>query len=346
VAKLRLQVVPACSLALALLSSVASCGGPRASRVPLGGTHEPPAAAQTKAAAPTAVASAAPTVSAAEEADAEVAEVVPTVAAQPAAAAPDTSKTGFQFRAYTVGQAWTRSFDLEFNVKAQLPGQTTSIDMKMLSHQEARFEVLSVAGGGIDKLQINYVAYTSHMEIMGSPQDEPEPLAGKRYVISFANGKPKVLNADGSAPPKGEVESVQDDAREPAETEIALRELTQLAAKGKGDFTPAGAAALAGGEDENTKLKGAKASLRQLTSTSAHGEKTALLELSYALTNSMGQAGGSIEAQLSGTLLVADAPPRYQSSSLQGPLTLHFPGPGGASLEGRGTTKVVFTYRY
>jgi hypothetical protein len=212
----------------------------------------------------------------------------------------------------------------------------------VVSHQEARFEVLAASSGKLDKLQIEYSVYTSKLNLMGNAQDSPEDVAGKRYVITFPQGKPDVKSGSGGTPPKKELDTVKDDAREPLETVTALNELAQLAAKGKGEFSTAGAIALAGGEDEDTKVTRAKASLRQL-STSKQGEKSAQLELAYTLTNATDD-GTSIEAMLSGTILVLDAPARYQTVTLAGPLELRATDAGGTA--GRGTTKLAVTYKY
>lgn len=328
--------------ALGLGLVLASCRL-RPSHTGLGGTREEAplqAKATPSAAAPSAVAGLTP-VDEKEAAKAEEAPVTVSSSAEPsknepaAAAAPGA----FQVKPYAPHQAWTRSFDLEFALKV---GPGGSIDMKMVSHQEARFEVLSVANGTIDKLQIEYAVYTSKMTIMGAAQDSPEELAGKRFVVTFARGLPEVRDASGGKPPKKQVDSVKDDAREPLEIEKALKELAQLAAKGQGDFSLAGAVALAGGEDEDTKVPKAKARLRQLT-TGRHNEKLALLDVGYTLVNAMDDQG-AIEVQAAGSLSVLDAPARYLTSSLQGPMEIRSSEPGG--LQGRGTVKITTSYKY
>jgi hypothetical protein len=332
--------------ALGVLAVLAAgCGGARASTVPLGGQHveeQPTTSVRASASAqapalPVAVASAAP---GEDEDHAEETEIVAakTPDSNPAASATKPAVGAFQVIPYKTGQAWTRSFDLEFNVKL---GPGTGVEMRMVSHQEARFEVLAASAGSLDRLAIEYPVYTSKVSAMGGTQDSPEEVAGKRYVISFAQGKPDVKSASGGTPPKKELDTVKDDAREPLEIITALKELTQLAAKGKGDFSTAGAVALAGGEDEDTKVSGARAALRQISS-GARGEKSALIDLSYTLTNAADETS-SILAQLSGSVLVLDAPSRYQSVTLSGPLELRSHDADGG---GRGTTKITVTYKY
>lgn len=324
-----------------LAVAAASCGGMRASSVPLGGQRaaEQPAAlvAAPSAAPPASVASAMP--DADSENGAEEIEIVTSKTPEPKPAASSQPAPGaFQVKPYTTGQAWTRSFDLELNVKV---GPGSGVDMRMVSRQEARFEVLAASAGNLDKLSIEYSVYTSKVSVMGGTQDSPEEVAGKRYVITFPQGKPDVKSASGGTPPKKELDTVKDDAREPLEIAVALKELTLLAAKGKGDFSSAGAIALAGGEDEDTKVTRARASLRQV-STGASGEKSALLDLAYTLANASDD-GTSIEAQLRGTVLVLDAPARYQTVTLSGPLELRAPEAEGA---GHGSTKITVTYKY
>lgn len=325
----------------------ASCGGVRASRVPLGGEHvEEQASTPARASSASAQSPSPPgapasgSIDADDEATAEETEIVATKApdAKPAASGSKPALGGFQVNPYTAGQSWTRSFDLEFNVKL---GPGAGLDMRMVSHQEARFEVLSVNAGNLDKLSIEYSVYTSKLSMMGATQDSPEEVAGKRYVITFPQGKPDVKSASGGTPSKKELDTVKDDAREPLEIVTALKELTPLAAKGKGDFSAAGAVALAGGEDEDTKISAAKAALRQITN-SARGEKSALLDLSYTLTNAADETT-SIVAQLSGSVVVLDAPSRYQTVTLAGPLELRATDASGG---GRGTTKLSVTYKY
>jgi hypothetical protein len=312
----------------------------RASSIPLGGTHEetpPPAKAAASAASADAVAALPP----AEHKGTEHAE--PVAVTPPSEASKEPAKSlaagAFQVKPYAPHQTWTRLFDLEFALKV---GPGGSIDMKMVSHQEARFEVLSTSNGAIDKLAIDYAVYTSTMTIMGASQDSPEELAGKRFVVTFARGLPEVRDASGGKPPKKQVDSVKDDAREPLETEKALKELTQLAAKGQGDFSLAGAVALAGGEDEDTKVSRAKARLQKLT-TGGHNDKLALLELGYTLTNAIDDKA-TIEVQVAGSVTVMDAPARYQTSTLQGPMEIRSSEAGG--MQGRGTIKITTSYKY
>jgi hypothetical protein len=315
----------------------------RASSVPLGGAHEEelPVAKAAGSAAP----SAGPNLPLdSEEANAAAqADEVPVTPPLTAEIAKEPIKGGapgaFQVKPYVAHQSWTRSSDLEFALKV---GPGGSIDMKMVSHQETRFEVLSVNGGAIDKLQIEYPIYKSTLTVMGASQDSPEELAGKRFVVTFAQGKPEVRDGSGGKPPKKQVDSVKDDAREPQEIEKALKELSLLAAKGQGDFSGPGAVSLAGGEDEDTKVSRAKAKLLRL-STGGHNEKLALLELGYTLTNDL-EDKVTIEVQVSGTQTVLDAPARYQTSTLQGPMELRSAEPGG--MQGRGTVKITTSYKY
>jgi len=330
------------ALGLGLLAlALGGCRGLRASTVPLGGTHEAEEL-PAKAARPAAEAASAPLVASAVPHSVEHADVgsVPgTIASDSAAPGKPAPAGAFQVKPYAAHQAWTRSFDLEFSLKV---GPGGSMEMKMVSHQEARFEVLAVSGGEIDKLAIEYPVYTSKMTVMGATQDAPEELSGKRFVVTFAQGKPDVREASGGKPPKKQLDSVKDDAREPLEIEKALKELSQLTAKGRGDFSAAGAVALAGGEDEDTKVTRARASLKSI-STSGHAEKLALLELGYTLTNAVDD-NTTIEVEVSGPLSVLDAPSRYQTSTLQGPMEIRSSQPGG--MQGRGTIKVTTSYKY
>jgi hypothetical protein len=315
-----------------------------ASRVPLGGVHVEEATLAPRA-EPSAAA-ALPRV----EPDAEVADAAAEVKTDTPAAAPVSTKDApraaaaplaFEPRPRALHQTWTRLFDLEFDIKV---GPGANVDMKMASHQEARFEVLGVTGGVLDKLGIEYVEYKSQLTVMGATQDSPEELAGKRFVITFAGDKPDVRDASGGTPPKKQVDSVKDDAREPLEIDKALKELAQLAAKtqGRADFSRAGAVALAGGEDDDTKVPSAKATLLKL-GVGPQGEKNALIDLSYTLTNLLDDKS-MIEVQVSGNLTVLDAPGRYQTSTLQGPMELRSPDPSG--MQGRGTIKVTTSYKY
>ena len=250
-----------------------------------------------------------------------------------------TTSAAFEPRPFAARQSWTRLFDLEFTLKV---GPGGSIEMHMVSHQEARFEVLAATNGALDKLSIEYPVYTSKLTVMGAMQDSPEELAGKRFVVTFAHGKPEVRDASGNTPPKKQVDSVKDDAREPLEIEKALKELALLAPRGRADFSSVGAIALAGGQDEDTKVPSAKASLRQVV-VGARSEKTALLDLGYTLTNVLDDRS-VIEVQVAGSMSVLDAPARYQSSTLQGPMELRSSEPGG--MQGRGTIKVTTSYKY
>jgi hypothetical protein len=316
--------------------------------VPLGGKHEVDEPVARAAASVSAIGGAlpalatSPTSEAESEAEkgAEQAEVVATIAVEDKPAAGEKALPGaFQVKPYAAGQGWTRSFDLEFNVKV---GPGGALEMRMVSHQEARFEVLGATAGNIDKLQIEYTVYTSKLSVMGSTQDSPEDVAGKRYVVTFQQGKPDVKNASGGTPPKKELDTVKDDAREPIESAKALKELSMLAGRGRADFSLPGAVSLAGGEDEDTKVTNAKASLLKI-STSPRGEKSAALDLSYTLTNAADESS-SIVAQLSGNIVVLDGPARYQTFTLAGPLELRATDPGG--MQGSGTTKMTVTYKY
>ena len=314
------------------------------SRVPLGGEHvdEQAALEATRRAAQKSASSAPVALPSAPIEEAAHAPALPAPA--DAAASQDNPKptpgnAAFEPRPFAIHQTWTRLFDLEFNIKV---GPGGSIDMNMVSHQEARFEVLGVTNGTLDKLGIEYVVYTSKLTIMGATQDSPEELAGKRFVVTFNRDKPDVRDAGGGTPPKKQIDSVKDDAREPLEIEKALKELARLAGNGRGDFSTAGAIALAGGEDDDTKVPSAKASLRQVV-VGAHAEKSALLDLGYTLTNVL-EDRSVIEVQVAGTMSVLDAPGRYQSSTLQGPMELRSAEPAG--MQGRGTMKVTTSYKY
>lgn len=247
----------------------------------------------------------------------------------------------FEPRPYTLHQSWTRRFDLEFNLKV---GPGGSLDVKMVSHQEARFEVLGVTNGVLDKLSIEYAVYKSTLTVMGTSQDSPEELAGKRFVVTFARDKPDVREATGGAPPKKQADSVKDDAREPLEIERALKELAQLAAqnKGRAEFSRAGALALAGGEDEDTKVPSAKASLQQIL-TNSRAEKSAVIDLGYTMINTQDDKS-AVEVQVSGSMSVLDAPARYHSVTLAGPMELRAGDAGG--MQGRGNLKVTTSYQF
>ena len=86
----------------------------------------------------------------------------------------------------------------------------------------------------------------------------------------------------------------------------------------------------------------AKASLRQLSRTSS-GEKSALLDVAYTLTGSSDD-DIIIEMQLAGTMVVLDAPARYQTITVSGPVQVRPKQPGG--MEGKGSSKVSITYKY
>jgi hypothetical protein len=328
-----------------LVATALGCGGVRASAVPLGGTRDVEAAPAGHASAspggssaPTAIASA-PTDEQGAEAAAEEAPVVasgPSSATDTKPAAATTPAPGaFQPRPYAAGQRWTRLLELDGELKV---GPGGAMAMHASSHQEARFEVLGATAGSIDKLQIEYVAYVSKMTVMGNTQETPEDVNGKRFVITFRQGKPEAKTASGGTPTKKELETVNDDAREPLEAAVALKELAQLAAKGGGNFSTPGAVALAGGEDEDTHITAARAALRRITPG-----KGAELDVSYTLT-STSDGGTTIETKLSGTILVVDAPARYQTFTLAGPLELRSSDANG--MDGRGTTKLTLTYKY
>jgi hypothetical protein len=331
------------ALLLGALVATSSCRGLRASRVPLGGKHEEEPVTVASASSAPGAAPALSALSSAEERAAKAAEEVAVQApaaaepAKPSEPAKPAAAGAFQLRPYAAGQTWTRVFDAEFDMKIG-----AGMDMRMVNHQEARFEVLGASAGNLDKLGIEYTVDTAKMTVMGREQNEPQPLAGKRYVITFPQGKPEVKSASGGTPSKKELDSVNDDAREPVAMALALKELAQLTAKGKGDFTTAGAIALAGGEDDDTKVSGAKASLQKLSS-GARGERSALLDIAYTLASSS-DPDMIIELQVSGSMTVLDAPSRYQSITLQGPMLLKPTKSGG--MEGRGTGKVRVSYSY
>jgi hypothetical protein len=316
--------------------------------VPLGGVRDRVAEVRPKAPPPSlpAVASASPPPSA-DEASEDTGEAEEVEVSADAAPSPPSANASvkaatpgaFQVKPYVAGQSWTRVVDIDVALKV---GPGGNADMKMATHQEARFEVVSVNAGGVEKLGIEYQVYTSKLTFMGSTQDSPEELAGKRFVITFNQGKPDVRDTSGGTPPKKQVDSVKDDAREPLEIEKALKELASLTAKGRGDFSAAGAVALAGGEDEDTKVTGARGALQKLL-TSSRGERTAVVDLGYTLTSKLDDST-TLEATVSGSLSVVDAPSRFQTSTLQGPMELRSSEPGG--LAGRGTIKVLTSYRY
>ncbi len=329
-------------LLVSALAFAAGCAGVRASHVPLGGERElqaEPARPRSGSlpAAPEA------TASAAGEDEAGAQQAVSSTASAPAPSSEPlkpAAPAAFQLRPYAVGQRWTRSFELEMNVKV---GPDFSVDMRMQSRQEARFEVLAVSGSTLDKLQIEYPVYSTSLSVMGGGQRETtEEVAGKTYVITFGAGKPVVRDGSGATPSKKELDSVNDDAREPIEMAKALAELAQLTAKGSGDFSAAGALALAGGEDDDTKVSRAKGSLRSLGSGKS-GAKTALIDLAYTLTSILDD-GDLLEAQLSGSLTVLDAPARYDTVTLQGPVELKSQDPDG--MQGRGSVKVTTSYKH
>lgn len=320
----------------------------RPSSVPLGGVHVDESELEAPSRDPDLTAKALPSVEPGTEpspAEPAATETAPPTSAPDAGAsssvspsAPAPPGTGaFEPKPYALNQAWTRVFDLELDLKV---GPGGNLDMKMETHQEARFEVLGVTNGALDKLGIEYVVYTSKVTLMGATQDSPEELAGKRFVITFVRDKPQVRDASGATPPKKQVDSVQDDAREPLETEKGLKELARLVTQNKGgraDFSRAGAVALAGGEDDDTKVPAAKASLVRL------GAGSALIDLAYTLTNELDDKS-TIEVQVAGNLTVLDAPGRFASSTLQGPMELRAADPSG--MQGRGTIKVTTTYKY
>jgi hypothetical protein len=319
---------------------------PRPSQIPLGGVHEIEAPARRPAigALPAAAPGSPSLETATEEPEVAGAEEVQVTAAAPLAAGTSdggeaVASASFRVEPYTARQAWTRLVDIDVAIKV---GPAGNVDMKMTTHQEARFEVLSVGAAGIEKLGIEYTTYTTKLSFMGTNQDSPEELSGKRFVVTFNQGKPDVRDASGAQPPKKQVDSVKDDAREPLETEKALKELSSLTVKGRGDFTTAGAISLAGGEDEDTKVTGARGSLQRLL-TSTSGQKSAVIDLAYTLTSELDERS-TLEARVSGTVSVVDAPSRYQASTLQGPMELRSSEPGG--MAGRGTIKVSTTYRY
>jgi hypothetical protein len=331
------------------LLALASCR-PSVSQVPLGGVREEAEARAPKPSPSTLpvlpAAAAPPALAAAEEdeddAQAEEVEVSAGVAlggTGPGEAGKLVAPSAFQVKPYVARQAWTRVVDIDVSLKV---GPGGNLDMKMTTHQEARFEVVSVGSDGIEKLAIEYPIYTTKLSFMGSAQDSPEELAGKRFVVTFNRGKPEVRDGSGGQPPKKQVDSVKDDAREPLETEKALKELTALTAKGRGDFSALGAIALAGGEDEDTKVTSARGALQKLLTTTS-GERSAVVELAYTATSELDERS-TLEVRVAGSLTVIDAPSRYQSSTMQGPMELRSSEPGG--LAGRGSIKVSTSYRY
>lgn len=325
-------------------AALGSCR-PRPSTVPLGGVRDQVAAVRAKSAPaslPSAGAST-PSVPADEADDAESADEVEVTASaapatSPSVTGPEAAPVAFQVKPYVAGQSWTRVVDVEVALKVG----AGAMDMKMTTHQEARFEVIRIQSGAVERLALEYPVYQTTLAFMGSSQDSPEELAGKRFVITFNQGKPDVRDAAGAQPPKKQVDSVKDDAREPLEIEKALKELATLTPKGRGDFSTPGAIALAGGEDEDTKVTRARGVLQKLLAGSK-GERLAVIELGYTLTSELDDST-TLEATVSGSLTVVDAPSRFQTSTMQGPVELRSTDPGGMS--GRGTIKVVTSYRY
>lgn len=273
----------------------------------------------------------------AEEVAVQAAPATTTTSSEPAKPAPVAPPGAFTLRSYASGQAWTRVLDAEFDLKLG-PG----MDMRIVNRQETRFEVLAASAGNIDKLAIEYPVDVSKMTMMGRETEEKQELAGKRYVVTFVNGTPEIKNAGGGTPGKKELDGLKDDAREPLAMATALKELAALTSKGKGDFSAAGVIALAGGEDDDTKVTAPKASLRQLT-TSTRGEKSALLDVAYTLIGSSDD-DIIVEMQLAGTMVVLDAPARYQTITVSGPVQVRPKQPGG--MEGKGSSKVSITYRH
>jgi hypothetical protein len=322
---------------LILLPEISGCRGVVASSVPLGGEREQ-IAAPVKAASAAPSGAPAPEVAALSPAEEQAAEEGEVQAASPSSPAEPAAPGAFQVKPYATGQTWTRVLDAEFEVKL---GPSQSMDMRMVNRQEARFEVLAASAGSLDKLGIEYRVDTGKITVMGREQNEPQVLAGKRYVITFPQGKPDVRSAGGGTPTKKELDSVTDDAREPLAMQVALKELSGLTAKGRGDFSTAGAIALAGGEDDDTKISQAKASLQRLGSSA--GERSAWLDIAYGLT-STADPDLTIELQVAGTMTVLDAPARYQTITVRGPISLR-PAKGGG-MEGRGTGKVTIGYKY
>jgi hypothetical protein len=320
----------------------AGCSGPRASRIPLGGERDRGAEVTPKTPAPAAAAAPVVPDEEAEVEKAEVVDVAETNGSPPASGSSSepAAPIAFQARPYATGQRWSRSFDLEMQL---MVGPDAGVDLRMTSHQEARFEVLRATSGKIDQLQIEYPVYASKIGLGGAtPQESPEATAGKRYIVTFTGGKPQVRDASGGTPPKKELDTVNDDGREPSEIAKALGELSQLAVKGTGDFSLSGAIALAGGEDDDTKISRARGSLLRI-STATSGARSALIDLSYTLTSDL-EDDGILEAEVAGTVLALDAPARYETVTLQGPVSLKSKDPGG--MQGRGTLKVTTTYKY
>lgn len=329
-----------CLLVGSWLCLVVSCHGSRASTVPLGGKHEEePVAARKRGGEESSSDSAAlPERPEAKSSPASEPKSEPTASAAPTApSGPAAPPSAFQVKPYALHQAWTRVVDLEIEMRLAAAG----MNMTMTSHQEVRFEVLGASAGHLDKLRVEYSVYTSKVSMMGNSQDSPEELAGKRFVITWSGGKPDVRDDSGRTPPKKQLDSVNDDAREPLEIEKSLRELSDLSAKGKTDFSPAGAISLAGGEDDDTKVTAAHAMLRRVTADKA--TKTAWIEVGYTLTNALDDQS-TLEAQVSGSLSVIDGPARYAESQVKGPMEIRSSDPGG--MQGKGTIKVTTSYRY
>ena len=326
----------------ALGALLTSCRGMRASTVPLGGTHEQeePPVKSARAALPVAAPETASVTPQSDSAAKPPSSPPVTSSAAPDAAAADPKSAApgaFQVKPYVDHQAWTRLFDLEFDIKV---GPGGSIDMKMVSHQEARFEVLSTSNGAIDKLAIDYSIYTSKLTIMGQTQDSPEELAGKRFVVTFAQGKPDVRDGSG-APSRRKSRST--------------RSKTTRASRLRNRKGPERAGATGGArvvrrfqqrrrgrarwraKTKTPKVTHATGRLQEPSNSSAIGEKLALLDLGYTMTNAVDDKV-TIEVELTGDMSVLDAPARYQTSTLQGPMEIRSTDPGG--MQGRGTIKV------
>jgi len=327
------------------LSAVVGCASMQASTVALGGDSRPEQRGRSAVRnAPEAEAGAR-----AEEAavaEAEVAEVsAPRVADAPVGVPPELA---FSLRPLAVGDVWSRLVDVDFAVVAQAPlqGQSSNVDVRVVSHQELRFEVLAVADGKVSSLGLRYVEATSKTEMMGQQRSETEPVSGNRYVVTLSLGKPSVAYAQGGKPSTEELNTVKDDAEEPDQNQLALKELAALAAAGKGDLSAPAAAALAGGDQNEIKLTLAKASLSKL-SKSAQGASSAVLDVSFGLASTAKPGDAmKMEAQLNGTVTVGANPTRIQTMSVSGPITIAVPSPDGGRMDGTGKMKMEISYRY
>ncbi len=333
------------ALVALLLAFGLGCGPGPASRVALGGASQLEPRAPRKPALPS---EPAVTLSADEAAAADQAPVVE-VSAQGSVdvTAPAAAAGPFIQRAPAVGDVWVRLTDSDFSVAAVslVGGGSTTIDVRVVSHQELRFEVLAVAEGSVSKLALHYVDARSTTQMLGEELPETDAVSGKRYLVTFSAGKPSVTTQRGQKPPSVELDTVQDDADEPSQNQLALKELAGLLVLGKGELSSAAAAALAGGDQKDVKLTSAKASLRTL-SQSPPGAGNAVLDVSYVLSGTTKADGLKMHAVLGGSVVVGPSPLRIQAFSVSGPISIGVADPNGGRMDGTGRMKMDVSYRY